>query len=128
MATMTRTVPTRNVGMTRTDTHGRLAIRDDGLLMPGTPKILALAGYRPYFGNPKASLDDRMAYIHGQERAFNAQVQAEQNAFDVDAATHEQLIEFALTEYGKTLDVRKPVEKLRKEVIELAAAEAASKG
>lgn len=106
----------RNVGMRRERVGGKWAIRDDGLVMPATARILALPTYRPYHGDPKASLEERMAYLRGEDTALTRGIKAEAGTFVISTATKDELIDFAMTDYGKTLDPRKDINMLRAEV------------
>ena len=97
------------------------AIRDDGLLFPAYPKILMQSNYRPYHGDPKAPLEDRLAYLRGELKKGNYQVDLTPGQFDIGTATRGQLLDFAERNYAKILDASKDIDVLRKEVAELAA-------
>lgn len=43
-----------------------LAIRDDGILVPATPGILALPNVKPYHGDPNWSLQQRLDWLAGR--------------------------------------------------------------
>lgn len=105
----------------------QLAIRDDGMLYPATPKILQKPQYRLYRGSLDATLEERMNWLRGETMADENDVtlQAELGIFDASKADKPALIEFALNEYGVRLDARKGVDTLRVEVIDLAKASAA---
>lgn len=97
-----------------------LAIRDDGMLFPYHKGIQRLADFRPYRGDPDASLAERLAYLNGETAAIKAKVDIETGAFDIGTATKEQLADFALNEYGAQLDTRKALGILRAEVAVLS--------
>jgi hypothetical protein len=109
MATKPRS--TRNVG---------LAIRDDGMLYPALDKVLRDPRYRPYHGDLNASLEERLRYLQGFTQRSQALEDAEKGAFNIATADKDTLIEFVLNEYGKQLDGRKTIEKLRNEAVMLA--------
>ena len=96
------------------------AIRDDGLLFPAFPNILKQQNYRPYHGDPKASLEDRLAYLRGELKKGNYQPDLTPGTFDIGKATRGQLLDFAEKNYGKALDISKDIDALRAEVAELA--------
>lgn len=100
-----------------------LAIRDDGMLFPATPGVLRLPQYRPYHGNPKATLEQRLEYLRGQfaGAADSRRMAMEQGAFDIGTADKLGLAEFASMEYGVDLDLRKDIGILRAEVAALAS-------
>ncbi len=101
-----------------------LLIRDDGMLYPNTPRTRAQAGFWPYHGNPRASLKERMEYLEGRYVGVgNAAAAAETGVFDVEMATKAELLEHALTEFGKKLDARKSEAALRQEIKGLATAD-----
>lgn len=115
---------TRQASIKRQDSAAPLLINiEDGRLMPNTPNIRALPGYRVYHGDPKADLDARMAYLrsggHGRK---HTPVMDDAQPFDVAKATKEELLAFAMNEYGAALDVAADVRSLRKKVMELADA------
>jgi len=99
-----------------------LAIRDDGLLYLGTPKILRQGNYRPYHGDPYASLEERLRWLRGGDQvATAAQVAADQGVFDIGGADKGELLEFVFNETGKKLDSRKSLATLRLEAAEVLA-------
>lgn len=99
----------------------RMLIRDDGVLYPWAPKLAAQKNLRPYHGPLDATLEQRKAMLRGDdERPSIGAVARETNAFDISKAGKDELLEFALDEYGQVLDGRKRVEALREDVIALA--------
>ncbi len=96
-----------------------LLIRDDGLLYPNTDLNAKKARFRPYHGDAKASLDDRMRYLSGLG-AKRAVVFTPPEPFDVGLADKDALLQFAQDQYGAVLDSSKPLNKLREEVFNLA--------
>lgn len=108
-------------GRRRQDKDVPLLIRDDGMLIPNTKLIRAKPGFRPYHGNPKASLEDRMRYLKGLG-AKRAVVYKEEppEPFDIGTASLEALLEFAQEQYGQVLDPNKPLKQLRQEVFRVS--------
>lgn len=94
-----------------------LAIRDDAMLYKGTDKVLRDPRYRPYHGDPYASLEERLRYLQGFQQSNQAREAAEKGTFNIATADKDALIEFVLTEFGKQLDGRKTIDKLRNEAI-----------
>lgn len=99
-----------------------LAIRDDGMLFPATDGVLRQANFRPYHGDPMASLEDRLRYLNGQygSTMSRAAVAAEAGVFNIATAEKDDLLAFVATEYGIVLDGRKSIDGLRNEAIKLA--------
>lgn len=108
----------------------------DGRLMPNVPEILAHADYRPYKGNYKASLDERMAYLRSggfggaAKRAVVMPVEdtvpvAEEEPFDIAKASKDELVAFAFDQYQEVLDPSTHLTTLRSQVTKLAKAAAA---
>lgn len=115
---------TRQASVKRQDSAAPLLINiEDGRLMPNAPNIRALQGYRVYHGDPKADLKTRMAYLrsggHGRK---HTPVLDDAQPFDVSKAPKEELIAFAMNEYGVALDVTADLRAMRKKVMELAEA------
>lgn len=104
---------TRNTGV---------AIRDDGMLYPAIDSVLRKANYRPYHGDLKASLEERMRYLQGFSQRNAALAAAEKGEFNIATAEKDDLIDFVLNEFGKQLDGRKTIDKLRTEAIALVKA------
>lgn len=96
------------------------AIRDDGLLFPATPKVLAQPNYRPYHGDIEASLEDRMLYLQGQFRRGNYQPNLTPGTFDIGTATRGQMIDFAERNYNAVLDASQDIDAMREHVRNLA--------
>ncbi len=96
---------------------------EDGRLMPNTPRLRAHAMYRVYGGSLDASLPERMQWLKGMMRQPRKVVNTTPDeAFDIGTATADDLVMFALEEFGATLDPVLPLKKLRTKVAELAAA------
>jgi hypothetical protein len=77
---------------------------EDGRLYPGFPGVATLPEYRPYHGDPKATLKERMRYLQGFMDDQNRSVAMEKGEFNVLKATKEQLLEHMLDEYGERLN------------------------
>jgi hypothetical protein len=108
----------------------------DGKLVPPNPL------YRPFRGNPKASLDERMAYLASGQGATGAvqtvtrtvvlapedvdpDLTGDDAPFDIGKASREELVRFALDTYGVALSETTHLTRLRSEVNKLARATAA---
>lgn len=105
----------------RQDQKVPLLIRDDGMLVPNTKLNAANPRLRPYHGDPKASLTDRMRFLQGL--AGRRQVKydpADDEPFDLNTADADTLVQFALDQYGAVLDPSKPVKVLREQVFKLS--------
>lgn len=106
----------------------------DGRLMPNVKEIREHADYRPYTGNYKASLDERMAYLRsggfgGTKRAVVPFVDdappapapaAEEEPFDIAKASKEELVAFAFDQWAEVLSVDTHLTTLRSQVAKLA--------
>ena len=105
----------------------------DGRLMPNVPEILAHPDYRPYTGNYKASLDERMAYLRsggfgapGRRAVVMPAVEDEAHApvadepFDIAKASRQELVDFALEQWQESLDPATHLTTLRAQVAKLA--------
>lgn len=101
---------------------------EDGRLIPNVERIRSsrAATYRVYTGDPKATLEERMAYLKsgvgrpGRTKVVNTQ--PEEAAFDIGKATKEDLVAFAASEYGLALDSSKSLKVLREEFAKTAEA------
>lgn len=101
-----------------------LLIRDDGRLYPNTKLMQRHPRYRPYHGDPKASLDDRMRYLSGLGKKRAVTFEETDEPFDINAADVDELVQFALEQYGAILDPMKPRKTLQKEVFRLSQIDA----
>jgi hypothetical protein len=105
-------------GKARQDKRTPLLINRDNLrLLPNTPLIRRRPQYMPYDG--KATDDEavRRSYVEGRgnhrPRVVNSA--AEIDAFDIGKCTKDELVTFAMAEYGVVLDQAKDIRTLRKE-------------
>jgi hypothetical protein len=102
---------------------------DDGRLIPNVKRIREHRGakYRVYTGDPKASIDERMAYLKsglgrpGRRGVVNSAAVVEE-PFDIAKASKEDLVAFAASEYGLALDSAKSLKVLREEFAKAAEA------
>lgn len=96
--------------------------RVDGRLMPNVAQLRKHPDYRPYTGAVKASLAERMLYLStGSTRVRvvdTTEPQDEPEPFDVGKATADELVAFAATEFGVTLNASAPLRTLRRQVVE----------
>lgn len=93
---------------------------EDGRLYPHTKLSAANPRYRPYHGDPKASLDDRMRYLQGLGGKRQVVFSEVDEPFDIGKADVDELVMFAMDQYGVALDPAKPLNELRKKVADLA--------
>ncbi len=97
---------------------------EDGRLMPNTPRLRVHPKYRVYSGPKDADASGRLRWLDGQSRSGKVAVvntMSEQDTFDVGTASADELMIFALENYGLALDPEKPMKTLRKQVMEAAA-------
>lgn len=97
--------------------------QDDGRLFPNVPLVARNPKYRPYHGDPNASLQERMRYLKGlapqRRQVINTRAEALE-PFDIGTADKDALIAFAMDEYGAALNPAKTLKQLRQEVAALA--------
>lgn len=110
-------------GRARQDKKNPLLISmSDALLWPNVPNLRKSKDMILYTGNPKAGPEERRRYVESMKtgRLGMRSVIDTSQAFDVGTATVQDLIDFALTEYGKTLNPAAPLVTLRKQIVLLA--------
>jgi hypothetical protein len=96
---------------------------DNGRLLPNTEKLRAHPKYRVYAGptGPEVTNEQRLAWVQGlMERNPIKVVNTTAEVFDIAKASSEDLVAFALDQYGAALDATKPAAALRREVAALA--------
>lgn len=105
----------------RQDKRVPFLIRDDGMLYPNVPLVAKKNNFRPYHGDPKASLADRLRYLQGfGQRRKVTYTPAADEPFELGKASAEEIVAFAMEEFGAALDADKPIDQLRKECYELS--------
>jgi len=87
-----------------------LAIRDDGVLVPATSRILAQPNIRPYHGKPNATIEERLAYLAGFSPRRDV---LGLEPFNMRTATKEEILQFMEEDYGVVLDGRADEETVR---------------
>lgn len=87
----------------------------DGVICPATPKILAQPGFQEYHGPLHLTGAEALAHVRGQNSGRRVVLGLEET-FDLRTAGKEELLEFAETDYGVTLDATDDVEVLRNKV------------
>lgn len=94
-----------------------LVNREDFRLYPNTPLSRKNPDYMPYDGKPDDDLPTRRAYVEGRghQRPRVVNSAAEADAFDIGTASKDELVTFAIAEYGVMLDGAKDIRTLRKE-------------
>lgn len=116
----------------------------DGRLVPNVPQLAGDGNrippnplYRVYRGNPRASLDERMAYLAsgggagGPARTItktvvlapedvDPELTGDDAPFDIGKAGREELVRFAMDTYGVQLSETTHLTRLRSEVNKLA--------
>lgn len=95
-------------------------------LVPNTKLTAKLENYRPYTGDIKASEADRARYVSGFTSTRGVIIPSVEDAFDVSKASADELVAFALDEYGAALDGTKSLKALREDVVKLAKAAGAA--
>jgi hypothetical protein len=105
-------------GKARQNKQTPLLINRENLrLMPNTPLIRKRPNYMPYDGRAGDDEATRRAYVEGRAnhrpRVVNSA--AEADAFDIGKCTKDELVTFAMGEYGVMLDIAKDIRTLRKE-------------
>lgn len=103
--------------------RGRPAEKVDGREIPAKP---GHPDYRVYTGSVKASLEERMKWLEtsgaGVGGTRRAVVLSDEEPFDLNTATLDEMIEFAKSEYDKVLDKSMGMKAVRKAVADLAIA------
>jgi len=94
--------------------------QDDGRLFPNVPLVAKNPKYRPYHGDPKASLAERMAFLAGHTSSARRRVVLDPEPFNLSKATADEIVAFAMEEYGAALDADKPIDELRAECYQLS--------
>lgn len=99
-------------------------IREDGAIYPNVPLIAKKQNFRPYHGDPAASLEERMRYLQGlshqRRRVIMSAPVIEEEPFDIAKASKEELIEFAMEEFSEPIDPGEHLNKVRAIVAKLA--------
>ena len=96
---------------------------NDGRLMPNTPRLRVHKDYRVYGGRIDAPLPERMKWLAGALKQLPTKVvnsKEAEDSFDVGTASVDDLVIFAMEQWGVVLDPAKPAKALRKEVMGLA--------
>lgn len=109
----------RRAQLSQDKRHPHLIHIDDGRLMPNVPKLRGHPKYRVFTGSPKATPEERMAWLRSMGNG-PAEAPTEE-AFDIGKATVDEMIAFAASEYGVTLDPSLHHNKMRAELRRLAA-------
>jgi len=91
---------------------------DDGRLMPNVARLRGHVKYRVFTGSPKATPEERMAWLRSMG---NGTPLPTEDPFDIGTASVAELIAFAASEYGVTLDPSTHHNKMRAELRRLAA-------
>lgn len=91
---------------------------DDGRLMPNVARLRGHAKYRVFTGSPKATPEERMVCLRSMGNGIPLPTE---DPFDIGTASVAELIAFAASEYGVTLDPSTHHNKMRAELRRLAA-------
>ena len=86
--------------------------------MPNVARLRGHAKYRVFTGSPKAAPEERMAWLRSMG---NGTPLPTEDPFDIGTASVAELIAFAASEYGVTLDPSTHHNKMRAELRRLAA-------
>lgn len=95
-----------------------LLIRDDGMLFPNVELVARKQNFRPYTGDPKATLEQRRQWLKTGGAGFagrQVNYSAEPAPFELGKASALEIVAFALEEYGIVLDAQKPINELRED-------------
>lgn len=115
-------------GKTRQHKTTPWLIRDDGMIVPNVPLVAKKSNFRPYHGDIKASIEDRMRYLQNlgsKRRVINTAQAADDDApFDIAKASKGDLITFAQDQFGEILDPALHLNKMRAIVGKLAGVDA----
>ena len=99
---------------------------NDGRLMPNVLALRNHKDYRVYQGPKDASTDDRLRWLQGVSKTPKVtNSQAEADDFDVGKATKDDLIVFAMEQYGAPIDPAMDIRTMRKKIVEMAEKAAA---
>lgn len=94
---------------------------DHGGLLPNVPNLRKHAKLRVFTGDPKASAEERLRWLHtGGASAAPVVAARAGEPFVISKATKEELVEFAATEFGTDLSTDTDIRTLRKQVLALA--------
>lgn len=103
-------------GANRQDKKTPLLINRDNLrLMPNTPLIAKRPQYMPYDGKATDDEETRRSYVEGGFTR-RRQVVMEEEPFEIAKASKDELVAFALDQYGLALDASKGIAALRKDL------------
>lgn len=97
---------------------------NNGRLMPNTPRLRAHSQYKVYTGDVNASTADRMAWLAGALKNGSKKItnsKAELDEFDVGTADKDELMVFAMEEFGHALDPKLTLKDMRKKIMALDA-------
>ena len=109
--------------------HTHVVNVHDGRLMPNVQMLRDHKDYRVYTGPMDASSEDRLRWVAGELKRLPAKVlNSLENApvFDVGTATRDDLIVFAMEEYGQQIKPETPLSTMRKMVLKFAENAAAA--
>lgn len=104
--------------------HPYLVNIKDGRLMPNVPNVRAQADYRVYDGPINNSRAERMVWVTKALRMNPIKIidsSVAEDVFDVGTASKDDLLTFAMDQWGMALDGEKSLLVLRKEVTRLAS-------
>jgi hypothetical protein len=97
---------------------------EDGRLLPNTARTRKHPKYRVYTGDIRASQEERMAFIHSgiggsinRPKVTNSAAEADE--FDVGRATKDEMIVFAMQQFGVSLTADTDIRTMRKQIMQL---------
>lgn len=102
---------------------------NDGRLMPSVPALRNHKDYRLYTGPADASTAERLKWVEGTLKKGMPKVinsMAEADEFDVGKASKDDLIVFAMEQFGHALDPSVDIRTMRKKIVEMAEKAAAA--
>jgi hypothetical protein len=103
--------------------HPHVVNINDGRLMPNVEMLRNHKDYRVYSGPEGLSAEDRLRWVAGETKKLPTKVLnslKEAPVFDVGTATRDDLIVFAMEEYGQVLKPETPLFMMRKLVLKFA--------
>lgn len=96
-------------------------VREDGMLFPNVPLVAKKRNFRPYHGDLKAPLEDRIRAYNGQHRVRAiVNSKEDEGPFDIGKAAKDEIVAFAFEEYGLVLDPADDVRTVRKKLMAYA--------
>lgn len=97
-----------------------LLVNAEGRLYPNVPLVAKKPEWRPYHGDAKASVQERIDYFHGVANTRRRAVVMEPEPFNLSKASADEIVAFAMEEFGTPLDGSLPINELRQQCYRLS--------